>query len=165
MKIAAIALACALPGAGQAQELIFNMRQTLSCIEAAPTGAAARACIGASANACMNATDMGSTTVGMGGCIDRELSYWDGRLNASYRALRARDRSEDAEFAGAAGYVSQADALRDMQRAWIGWRDATCDYERAQWGGGSGGGPATLGCLMRLTAEQALYLETMMVEY
>ena len=47
-----------------------------------------------------------------------------------------------------------------MQRAWIGWRDATCDYERAQWGGGTGGGPATVACLMRLTGEQALYLET-----
>jgi uncharacterized protein YecT (DUF1311 family) len=46
-----------------------------------------------------------------------------------------------------------------MQRAWIGYRDAACDYERAQWGGGSGGGPATAGCLMRLTGEQALALE------
>lgn len=165
MKIAAIALACALPEAGQAQELIFDMHQTLSCIQAAPTGAAARDCIGASANACMNATDMGGTTVGMGGCIDSELTYWDDRLNASYGSLRAKDRSEDAEFGGSAGYASQAEALRDMQRAWIVWRDATCDYERAQWGGGTGGGPATLGCLLRLTAEQALYLETMMVEY
>ena len=46
-----------------------------------------------------------------------------------------------------------------MQRAWIEYRDATCAYEAAQWGGGTGAGPAFAGCLMRLTAEQALYLE------
>jgi uncharacterized protein YecT (DUF1311 family) len=45
-----------------------------------------------------------------------------------------------------------AEALRDMQRAWIAYRDASCDYERAQWGGGTGGGPATAGCLMRTRA-------------
>ena len=52
----------------------------------------------------------------------------------------------------------QAEALRDMQRAWITFRDAACDYERSQWGGGTGGGPATLACLMRMTGEQALLL-------
>ncbi|MFT5363966.1 MAG: hypothetical protein ACI9VX_001592 [Dinoroseobacter sp.] len=46
-----------------------------------------------------------------------------------------------------------------MQRAWIEYRDATCSYEAAQWGGGTGAGPAFAGCLTRLTAEQALYLE------
>lgn len=147
------------------QDLIFDMRQTLACLDAAAGAGAARNCIGASADACINATDMGGTTVGMGGCIDKELAYWDGRLNASYRELRARDRAEDADFGNSAGYVNQANALRDMQRAWIGWRDATCDYERAQWGGGTGGGPALLGCLMRLTGGQALYLERMMVKY
>ena len=53
-------------------------------------------------------------------------------------------------------------ALRAMQRAWIGFRDATCDYERSLWGGGTGGGPATAACLMRMTGEQTLYLERMM---
>ena len=53
----------------------------------------------------------------------------------------------------------------EIFKRWIGYRDATCDYERSQWGGGTGGGPATLGCLMRLTGEQTLYLEQIMVEY
>lgn len=158
------AFTLAAPGA-HAQDLTFDIKDTQHCLSTSGTYAEMQSCIGASANACMSATDMGGTTVGMGGCIDRELRYWDDRLNASYRSLRAKDRAEDAEYGSAPGYAKQANALRDMQRAWIAYRDATCDYERAQWGGGTGGGPATLGCLMRLTGRQALYLERMMVEY
>ncbi|MCG6903206.1 MAG: DUF1311 domain-containing protein [Rhodobacter sp.] len=164
-KWALLAAALVLGTPAGAQELVFNLYHTQSCLDAAPDPAAQRACIGASANACMSATGMGGTTIGMSGCIDRELGYWDGRLNDSYQRLRARERSEDAGYGGAAGYVSQADALRDMQRAWIAFRDATCAYERAQWGGGTGGGPATVGCLMRMTGEQTLYLEQMAVDY
>ena len=164
VKAGAFALVLAA-GPGAAQELLFDMGATLYCLDAAGSAGERQSCIGASANACMRATDMGGTTVGMGGCIDRELGYWDDRLNASYRSLRAKNRAEDADFGSAPGYVNQADALRDMQRAWIAYRDATCDYERAQWGGGTGGGPAMLGCLMRLTGQQAMYLERMMVEY
>jgi len=54
---------------------------------------------------------------------------------------------------------AQAEALRDMQRAWIAFRDATCTYEASQWSGGTGQGPAYEGCVMRMTAEQTLYLE------
>ena len=36
--------------------------------------------------------------------------------------------------------------------------DATCDYDYSQWGGGTGGGPAIAGCMMRMTGEQAIYL-------
>lgn len=151
--------------AAAAQDLIFDIRHTRDCLSRAATVEEQRACVGTSAGVCMGATDMGGTTVGMGGCLDRELGWWDDRLNASYQALRAKERREDADNAGFAGAVSQADALRDMQRAWIPFRDATCDYERAQWGGGTGGGPATLGCLMRLTGHQALYLEQMARDY
>ena len=46
-----------------------------------------------------------------------------------------------------------------MQRAWIGYRDAACAYEASQWGGGTGAGPAAVGCMMTLTGRQALALE------
>ena len=166
MRVATgLVAAIALAGAAQAQDLRFDIVDTLACLDRAEGPHAAAGCVGAAAEACIGATDLGGTTVGMGGCIDLELSYWDDRLNAAYRALRAKERAEDAEMAGMPGAASQADALRAMQRAWIPFRDATCDYERAQWGGGTGGGPAALGCLMRLTGQQALYLESMMVEY
>ena len=55
--------------------------------------------------------------------------------------------------------ASVAEALRAMQRAWIVYRDAACDYERAQWAGGTGGGPATAACLMQQTGVRTLELE------
>jgi uncharacterized protein YecT (DUF1311 family) len=51
-----------------------------------------------------------------------------------------------------------------MQRAWIGYRDAACAYEESQWGGGTGGGPASVDCAMRLTARQALALEARLAQ-
>ncbi len=47
-----------------------------------------------------------------------------------------------------------------MQRAWIGFRDAKCGYEAAQWGGGTGAGPASVTCHLHETARQMLYLQS-----
>ena len=108
----------------------------------------------------MESHPSGYTTVGMGYCLDRELSYWDGRLNAAYAQVMAKDKAVDAEMTALGSAApSLSESLRAMQRAWIPFRDASCDYERAQWGGGTGGGPATLSCLMYMTARQALLLE------
>lgn len=158
MRLIALLVLLAAPAA--AQEPPFSPEYTAACVARAGGGVAAHDCIGASANACMESGPLGGTTVGMGFCLDRELTYWDGRLNAAYRTLMAAERAQDAEMARiGANAPSLAEALRAMQRAWIPFRDARCDYARAQWGGGTGGGPATLGCLLQMTAEQALDLE------
>ncbi len=161
--ISAVAtLVMALAGQAGAQDLQYSPQATANCLAKAGSSnlQRQRACVAASANACMAATMDGSTTYGMGYCLDQERAYWDARLNADYKAIRAKARAGDDEMKqiGSAA-PSTANALRDMQRAWIVWRDATCDFERSQWGGGTGGGPATLACLLRLTGEQALYLE------
>jgi len=104
------------------------------------------ACIGVAASVCM-AGPGGSSTIGMGACLGSEAELWDGRLNAAYGALRD---SHDA---------ASADSLQAAQRAWIAFRDLSCDYERTTWGGGTGGGPAAAQCLMQMTARQALALE------
>lgn len=148
-----------LAGPVAAQDLIYSDDATRACLAAAPDSVAQEACIGRSADACMGANDVGGTTVGMGGCLDRELQFWDGLLNTYYQTAIERAKRMDAEtrqYNAAAAAVE--DTLRRMQRAWIPFRDASCDFERAQWGGGSGGGPATLGCLMEMTGEQALML-------
>lgn len=156
---------CAFAMPATAQDLRFDLGHTLACLQEAVGPAQQRNCVGASANACMSATPGGSSTYGMTGCIDHELTYWDDRLNASYQRLRTREKSEDAEWGSAPGAVSQADALREMQRAWIPFRDRKCDYERAQWGGGTGGGPVMMACLMEMTGAQTLFLEQMMADY
>lgn len=159
MKPAAFLLSVMLASPAAAQSLVYSDMATLTCLNTAYRASAKTDCIGASANACMAATPDGSTTYGMGGCLDRELSFWDGILNRNYQTLRDKARATDAEMRRIGASVTDLEqTLREMQRAWIVLRDATCDFERAQWGGGTGGGPATYACLMRLTGQQALYL-------
>lgn len=151
------ALCLAVAGHAAAQDLVFDPSHTLTCIAATPDHHAAEACFGTSAERCMSDTPGGYSTVAMGGCMSAEAEFWDDRLNAAYRELRAQDQRQDAEAPDHA--PAQAEALRDMQRAWIGFRDATCAYEASQWGGGTGQGPAYAGCVMRMTAAQTLYLQ------
>jgi len=159
-----IFLAAAAPAT--AQDLVFSITPVLTCMAGSEEDAERQSCIGLAAEACIAATPGGGSTLGMGSCISRELDYWDDLLNARYQALREREAREDAEMASSGfSLPNQADALRDMQRAWIGFRDATCGFEAAQWGGGTGAGPATVGCLMRETGAQVIYLDGMLRDY
>ncbi|MEM6275794.1 MAG: lysozyme inhibitor LprI family protein [Pseudomonadota bacterium] len=107
----------------------------------------------------MELTPGGYTTVAVSRCLDLEFQYWDTELNAAYRAALATAKSIDAEGSiGPRGRANAEENLRAMQRAWIPYRDARCDFESSKWGGGSGGGPATIGCLMQETARQTLIL-------
>lgn len=146
-----------LPLSASAQEVSFSIAATEDCL----AGGGSNECIGAAADACMEATAGGYTTYGMSACIGAELDWWDGALNAAYRDLRTRESAADMELTDVQIGMespSRAEALRDLQRAWILWRDATCDYEALQWFGGTGAGGARLGCLMGLTGQQTLYL-------
>ncbi|GAA4223666.1 uncharacterized protein YecT (DUF1311 family) [Sagittula marina] len=157
MKALIMALAV-LPVGALAQDVTFSPEATMQCLMEDP--GAGVSCIGASADKCMEDTDGGDSTVGMGGCLDAERAYWDTRLNAAYGARMKEAKAADAEAkAGGWSAPSQADALREMQRAWIPFRDARCTYAAALWSGGTGAGPAATGCLMLTTGEQALYLE------
>jgi uncharacterized protein YecT (DUF1311 family) len=159
-RLAALVLAF-LPLPLAAQELVFDPAPTETCLAQAGDRVAQRGCIGQAALACMG-QPFGDTTVGMGFCFDQELTLWDGKLNARYQSLRsALARMDDARMAGA---PAQAEELRDMQRAWIRFRDARCGFEAAQWQGGTGAGPALYGCLMQVTGEQALYLDAVFVD-
>jgi uncharacterized protein YecT (DUF1311 family) len=106
----------------------------------------------------MAATPDGQTTAGMVGCLDRERAQWDAWLNIVYQQLHAQLAAQDAAIASAA--PKEAHALQGMQRAWIAFRDAKCGYEAAQWGGGTGAGPAAVRCHLHETARQMLYLQS-----
>ena len=154
LMICAVAASPAL-----AQDLNFDISGTQSCLGSMGDDGDKRQCIGVSAGNCMETAPGGYSTAGMGGCMDRELTWWDGLLNQNYQRAMQRAKANDAENDGFG--ESQATSLRDMQRAWIPFRDAKCTFERSQWGGGTGGGPATVSCLMYETAEQAMYLSEM----
>ncbi len=141
--------------AALAQDLPYSDAATLNCLQ---SGADANACIGLSAQMCMN-TPQGGSTVGMGGCLNAELSFWDARLNVNYQARMVEAKRTDAEMRELGSSApSQAEALRSMQRAWIPFRDASCAWQASQWGGGTGGGPAYVACLLDLTADQSITL-------
>jgi uncharacterized protein YecT (DUF1311 family) len=154
-----------VPGAPALAEPVFTPDATEACVSEAYatspglSGHAVLDCVGRAAAACMM-TPGGDTTVGMVECLDGELGYWDGRLNAAYaeRVAIAKEQDDEMREIGSAA-ASIEESLRAMQRAWISFRDASCLYEQAQWMGGTGGGPATMACHMQETARQALKLE------
>lgn len=153
------AVAPVQPAAAQ-DAAVFSPAATEACLANAGPGPAAEGCAGLSAARCMADTPQGDTTYCMILCFGAEADWWDARLNASYAKRMKAERATDAEMAamGRQG-PSAAEALRDMQRAWITFRDARCAYEAVQWMGGSGAGPAVAACHMRETARQTLIIE------
>lgn len=154
----------ALPVA--AQDIAFSQDTVRECLAGAWVGAGGpQDCVGMAADECMGATSAGNSTVGMGACLGAELEFWDGELNAVYRALRQAEARLDAEVAEAGLEVAPVEPeLQEMQRAWIAYRDALCIYEYAKWQGGTGGGPAESSCRLHETARQALVLKARLDE-
>ena len=158
-----LVLAAACPRAQSAAP--FDPAATAACVSRAAAESPSRSghavldCPGRAAQACI-AQPGQDNTVGMVGCLDAERRYWDERLNAAYARQLAEARKQDAEMKSIRATVASLEAaLRSMQRAWIGYRDAACLHEQAQWMGGTGGGPATMACHLHETARQALRLE------
>ncbi len=115
-------------------------------------------CIGKASGLCMEG-EGGSSTVGMVSCLGAEADQWDEHLNAAYETVLAESERTDAEMKQLGSAADpEVPALHEMQRSWIAFRDAACSYEASRWGGGSGAGPAATGCVMQLTARQALRL-------
>lgn len=160
MRIALLAVMLAGPVA--AQERVFDASVAEACLERVGVSDAFEDCIGDAAERCMSESEGGDTTVGMSQCLQAEAQWWDTVLNATYGELLAF--SKEADAANGAEVPSQETALRDMQRAWIGYRDAKCGFERSQWDRGSGAGPAVAACLMEETAQQARVLKSALPE-
>jgi uncharacterized protein YecT (DUF1311 family) len=80
-------------------------------------------------------------------CLTQLHDKWDARLNAAYQTAMGQLDGD------------RADELRDVQRAWIAYRDANCLFYRM----GEGTIAAIEGnaCMFGLTRDRALELETM----
>ncbi|MBU2993827.1 lysozyme inhibitor LprI family protein [Octadecabacter sp. 1_MG-2023] len=129
------------------------------CLENAETRADRESCIGRASNDCMT-TEAGQSTLGQGYCMSQEWQQWDQRLNTVYQRLLVQQVELAEDNAAFNPQIPDAvELLRDMQRKWVAFRDAACDWEYVQWGGGTGAGPASAECMMRLTAHQTLFLE------
>ncbi|MDJ0612689.1 MAG: DUF1311 domain-containing protein [Rhizobiaceae bacterium] len=157
--MAIVPLHCA-PGFAQ-DDLALNIRHTQECL-AEKNDDERQTCVGKSANVCMQ-SDPGNSTVGMGFCLDEELRWWDARLNRVYSSYLASEKRDDQELKNIGSSAPEkAPALKEMQRSWIKYRDALCEHEAVQWGGGTGQGPAYLSCLLSETGRQIFVLEDRM---
>ncbi len=81
-------------------------------------------------------------------CLAERYRFWDDILNNSY--AQVIDQLDDA----------REERLRSAQRAWITYRDLTCEMEADAMRGGSGEAMLRAGCLSRLTEARARDLET-----
>lgn len=138
----AVAPLAAGPGATKA-----DMQIVANCLKAAGDNyGRATACIGQASAACQEDPNQQST-LGMSDCFRREDAVWDKRLNTAYGKL------------GGLFSAQSVRKLRDMQRAWIKWRDAKCEMPYLIYEGGTMAQPMAASCRMEATALRSLELE------
>lgn len=92
----------------------------------------------ASAQNCKNP----ETQLAMNTCAAKDLDREDARLNKNYRELQAK---LDAD---------RRTALRDVQVAWLKFRDLQCDFQAAQYEGGSIYPMVRAACLTDMTKQR-----------
>lgn len=96
-------------------------------------------------------------------CAEQDWIAADAELNAAYGVARKMMQDIDADLE-----VSQrgaADYLREGQRSWVSFRDATCAAEGYTMHGGSAEPMVIYGCRARLTEQRTADLEAMADEY
>ena len=136
-------LSAVLCGPAAAQET--DARSIESCIQSKIAAEQdAKRCIGAVAQPCLDDAKSQSTA-SMVACLDREARAWDRLLNDTYERLSALLDE------------SQREALRDVQRSWIAYRDKACGFHRIYHQGTSAGLMA-MSCVNDETARRALAL-------
>ncbi|HWK01364.1 MAG TPA: lysozyme inhibitor LprI family protein [Xanthobacteraceae bacterium] len=89
------------------------------------------------------------SNLGTANCYRMEEAIWDQLLNENYKSLMASIEDKQDQ-----------DKLKEMQRAWIAYRDTTCDF---YWHKihGSMAVPMGAACRLRETARRALLLKFM----
>jgi uncharacterized protein YecT (DUF1311 family) len=115
---------------------------------AAAVEAARRApasCIGVWSTVCIQKAGNMSNGV-LNDCYGQEAAAWDKRLNIAYGKASSRMEKDALEN------------LRKVQRAWIAWRDATCEQPYLVFQG-TMAGPMESWCKLDITARQAIWME------
>ncbi len=115
-------------------------------------------CVGRQADECEQRNGGGADMV-ISACQAAEAEVWDDILNRTYaRVLEHAKAREGWDIGYEQGQLT--DAVREMQHAWIAYRDATCGHALARaMPFGSGAGPAESECQLRETARQVFQLQ------
>ncbi len=96
-------------------------------------------------------------------CAYQEWQVADAELNAVYQRVTEMLTAQDADLS--ADLRGGPEALRQAQRAWITFRDKTCEAEGFAMRGGSGE-PMVVGfCLTKVTRERIGHLYGMLDAY
>ncbi len=126
-------------------------------------------CVGQQAGVCRDANDQDAVppTYAEIICVEIEVEWWDARLNEQYKALIKELKEADAERGTAAGQsdASMVESYRAMERVWIPFRDAWCDYEGDSVGSGDAAKYAEARCLMEFTARRTIEIEVELLFY
>ncbi|ABD54665.1 lysozyme inhibitor LprI family protein [Jannaschia sp. CCS1] len=96
------------------------------------------------------ACDPNQPQIDLSECHAREAARWDELLNIIYRRV-IQTLDADGEV-----------RLREAQRAWITYRDLTCEMERMRYAGGSIAPMIQSQCVARLTEQRTRDLELYM---
>ncbi len=91
---------------------------------------------------------------GMNYCAHQDYLAADADLNATYKRVRGILRNTAYDSLRSDG-KTEAEALRDAQRAWITYRDLACDMEGIHFRGGTMEHLLVYACLARLTRQRA----------
>jgi uncharacterized protein YecT (DUF1311 family) len=96
-------------------------------------------------------------------CAHQEWQIADAELNSVYKRVTAMLKEQDAQLD--AVLRGGPEALRDAQRAWITFRDKTCEAEGFAMRGGSAEPMVVAFCLTRITRERIAHLYGMLQTY
>ncbi|WP_157973508.1 lysozyme inhibitor LprI family protein [Tropicimonas sp. IMCC34043] len=157
-----VAVTLAVPVPIHAQTLPFSPSQTADCLKKSPTRAKRRDCVGASAEAC-RVKLKSNAPADIALCMTSETAFWDKRMGEAYDAMQRKAAEADAQFDTAknttAAPFKLTDDLAAQMAAWKDWRQKTCAVEAMLRRGTPYGVTAAASCMMKLTGEQALFLE------
>jgi uncharacterized protein YecT (DUF1311 family) len=104
-------------------------------------------CISIISTPCLQKAGDGASHAAVTECYDKEKAVWDWRLNRTFQDLLKKMDSEAATN------------LREVQRTWIAWHDATCRQAWATFQG-TMANPMQAHCEMTSTGRQAIWVES-----
>lgn len=114
--IASAALLAASVAPAEANEIVSTTGHTENCIEFSQNYAE---CSGKSSGVCSDANSFGGTMAGMAQCPSAELQFWETKMAGLVSATEAISASSSK---------AEASAFTKMQKTWINFRGADCEY-------------------------------------
>lgn len=148
----ALLLLVLLRAAPAAAEPAFDIAPTADC--AAAGGGAS--CAGLAAAACMAADPAMADA-----CLAAEADWWRAERDRAFAAALAMAQGRDSAT-WENPPPSMAAGLRDMERAWLAFRDARCGMERSRWWEHPDAERHWRGCMMRMTAAEVAVLTALL---